>query len=128
VTADPVRVVVIDDDNMQLELVERALSREGFDVRCVDTLEKLQSISPSFLPHIVLVDMNMPAISSGEAVATARAAAPNARIVIYSAWEESRLRLMAQQLGADGYVSKSEPVFAIGGRLTKLARPSSEGH
>ncbi len=120
-TADPIRIVVIDDDQMQLELVERALSREGFEVRCVGTLDELQNVAPTFTPHIMLVDMNMPGIASGEAIASARTAAPNARVVIYSAWEESRLRLMAQQLGADGYISKGEPVFSIGSRLVKLA-------
>lgn len=123
-TADPIRIVIIDDDETQLALVERALSRDGFEVRCVGTLDALEKIGASFGPHIVLVDMNMPDISSGQAITTARTAAPNARIVIYSAWEESRLRLMAQQLGADGYVSKGDPVFSIGSRLAKLAAAS----
>ena len=120
-TTAPIRIIVLDDDETQLALVDRALSRDGFEVRCMGTLAELQKEGPSFAPQLVLVDMNMPDIASGEAVAAARAAAPDARVVIYSAWEESRLRLMAQQLGADGYISKGEPVFAIGPRLKKLA-------
>lgn len=120
-TAELIRVLVLDDDEAQLSLVERALSRDGFDVRGVSTLEALQQIGPSFAPHLVLVDMNMPDVPSGEAIAAARSAAQSARVVIYSAWDESRLRLMAQQLGADGYLSKAEPVFSIGPRLAKLA-------
>lgn len=121
-TADPIRVVMLDDDESQLELFERALARDGFEVRCIHTLEQLKTVGPSFAPHLVLVDMNMPGISSGDAIAAARAAAPNARIIVYSAWDESRLRTMAQQLGADGYLSKGEPIFSIGSRLTELAK------
>lgn len=121
-----VRVLVLDDDEMQLELVERTLSHEGFDVRCAANLQQLEDVGPPFAPHIVLVDMNMPDTPSEQAVATARAALPTARIVIYSAWEESKLRAMCRDLGADGYVSKGDSVFAIGKRLAKLYGPEGQ--
>lgn len=117
---DRLRVLVLDDDELQLELVERALSHEGFEVRCAATVGQLGDVGSSFDPHIVLVDMNMPDTPSEEAVAAARAAVPKARVVIYSAWEESKLRALCHQLGADGYVPKGDSVFAIGKRLTKL--------
>jgi hypothetical protein len=41
--------------------------------------------------------------------------------VLYSAWEEPKLRQLASQLGADAFISKSESVFAIGARLRTLA-------
>jgi hypothetical protein len=71
------RVLVVDDDPLQVELVERGLSRDGFEVRGV-------------------------------------------RIVLYSAWEESRLRVLAGQLGADGFISKSDSVTAFGRRLRAM--------
>ena len=118
----PGRVLVVDDDPMQLELVERGLSRDGFEVRGITTVNELASQARLFLPDVVLLDVNMPDASGERTIAIARDAAPTARLVLYSAWEESKLRILALQLGADGFISKSESVVAIGRRLQDLQR------
>jgi DNA-binding NarL/FixJ family response regulator len=41
--------------------------------------------------------------------------------VIYSAWDEARLRVLCAQLGADGYLSKSTSVLEIGKLLTAIS-------
>lgn len=113
------RVLVIDDDPLQLELVDRALSRDGFEVRGISTLGELADAA-RFEPHLVLMDVNMPDTTGERVIAAVRDAAPAARVVLYSAWEASRLRALCAQLGADGFVSKSESAIAIGGRLRAL--------
>ena len=75
-----------------------------------------------FLPDVVLLDVNMPDTSGEQTIAAARDAAPKARLVLYSAWEDSKLRKLALQLGADGFISKSESLVAIGRRLQDLQR------
>lgn len=116
------RVLVVDDDPMQLELVERGLVRDGFEVIGVSTVEDMASEAKRFLPSVVLIDVNLPDAAGNDAVSLARDAAPLARLVLYSAWEESKLRVLALQLGADGYISKSESVVAIGRRLQDLQK------
>jgi DNA-binding response OmpR family regulator len=115
-----IRLLVVDDDDLQIELVERALTRDGFDVRGARNLEELSSLASSFAPEIILLDVNMPDVTSERTVALARSAAPTARLVLYSAWEESRLKKLAAQHGADAFISKSESVFAIGPKLRTL--------
>jgi DNA-binding NarL/FixJ family response regulator len=116
------RVLVVDDEPMQLELVQRGLVRDGFEVRGVTTVAEMAIEASRFAPAIVLIDVNMPDESGERAIAVARQAAPGARIVLYSAWEDSRLRVLAVQLGADGFLSKSESVVAIGRRLREMMR------
>ena len=116
------RVLVVDDEPMQLELVQRGLARDGFEVRGVTTIAEMAVEARRFAPGIVLVDVNMPDAPGDQVIAVAREAAPGARIVLYSAWEASRLRVLAAQLGADGYLSKSESVVAIGRRLREIQR------
>ncbi len=111
------RVLVVDDDPMQLELVERALSRDGFEIRTASDLGQLAQAAKQHAPDIVLIDVNMPDVTGEQVIAVARDAAPRAKLILYSAWEESRLRSLANKLGADGYLSKSESVIAIGKRL-----------
>ena len=116
------RVLVLDDDPMQLELVERGLSRDGFEVRGVTTVDEMVREATRFLPSVVLIDVNLPDAAGDRALALARGVAPEAKLILYSAWEESKLRVLALQLGADGYISKSESVLAIGRRLQDLQK------
>ena len=117
----PLRLLLVDDDAMQLELVERALSRDGFDVRGASSLHALKQLAAELRPELVLVDVNMPEAPLAQVVAAVRGAAPTARVILYSAWEEAKLKKLAGELAVDGYVSKSESVFALGPKLRKLA-------
>jgi two-component system OmpR family response regulator len=114
------RLLVVDDDPLQLELVARGLSHDGFEVVGVGTIEEMATEAARFAPGIVLIDVNMPDTSGAQVIERARAVAPGARLVLYSAWEDSKLRVLAAQLGADGFISKSESVIAIGRRLQAL--------
>ena len=120
-----IRLLVLDDDRMQLELLERALSRDGFDIRAVETVAELTAEAARFAPEIVLVDVNLPGARPEQTVAAAREAARGARIVLYSAWEASRLRALALASGADAYLSKSESVLALGPLLRKIVTPGA---
>jgi DNA-binding response OmpR family regulator len=114
------RLLVIDDDPLQLELVGRALSHDGFEVRGASTAAEIHEIATSFTPELVLVDVNMPELPNERAVEVVRAAMSSARLVLYSAWEATRLRALMGTLGADGYASKSDSVFELGARLRSL--------
>ncbi len=117
-----IRLLVVEDDAMQSEMVERALGRDGFDVRIARSVGELRTSVTDFVPELVLVDVNMPDAPDGQMVGLVRDLVPAARVVLYSAWEESKLRRLARDLGAHGFISKSESVFAIAGRLRELTR------
>lgn len=121
-TAGVERVLVVDDDPLQIELVQRGLSRDGFEVRGVTTMRDMAIEAKQFAPGTVLIDVNMPDAPGDRMIGLAREAAPGARIVLYSAWEESKLRVLAAQLGADGFISKSDSVVTFGRRLRELQR------
>lgn len=119
-TKEAIRILVIDDDPVQLSMVERALPSEWFDVRCVEHLHELPHSGREHRPQVVLLDVNLPDSPPDRTIALVREAAPGARIVLYSAWEESKLRALCKQLGADAYISKSESVIGIGRKLREL--------
>lgn len=119
--SDPICILVIDDDPMQLELVERALSRDGFEVRCATDVGEVETTTRTFTPQIVLMDCHMPGTSGTQIIAATRGAAASARIILYSSWEASRLRALQQELGADGFISKDESIVAIAKKLRELA-------
>jgi DNA-binding response OmpR family regulator len=114
------RVLVVDDDPLQIELVERVLSRDGLDVCGVPLPSSLAAEASRFSPVVVLLDVNIPGATGAELVATIRDAAPRARIVLYSASDPSKLRKLASELAADAWISKSESVIEISRRIKEL--------
>lgn len=115
-----IRVLVVDDDPMQLELIDRALSRDGFEICTVTTIAEMAAEAPKFAPHVVLVDVNLPEVTPERGIEVARDVASGAKVILYSAWEDSKLRTLVMRSGADAFISKSESVVAIGRRLREL--------
>jgi DNA-binding response OmpR family regulator len=117
-----IRLLVVDDDPLQVELVRRGLERDGFEVLGVTRFADMASAARGFEPGVVLLDVNMPDAPETNMVGEIRYAAPGAHVILYSAWEDAKLRVLVRQLGADGFISKSESVIAIGRRLHELQR------
>ncbi len=103
-----IRVLVVDDDQDQLVLMERSLAAYGFDVRTHRSSLGVSNLVRSCLPDLVLLDVNIPALSGDKVLTLARAQSPEGTcFILYSASDESKLRALARSCEADGYISKS---------------------
>ena len=121
------RVLVVDDDRVQLELIERTLRREGFDVITCSSPIGVTNVVRAFAPHVVLIDVNIPALSGDRLLGVARRGAPDrTRFVLYSATDESTLRKLANDVDADGWVSKSVTGSDLAVRLRMFARSAQK--
>ncbi|MBU8899349.1 response regulator [Corallococcus sp. H22C18031201] len=116
-----IRVLVVDDDQDQLVLAERTLSAFGFDVRTHRSSLGVSNLVRTTTPDLVLLDVNIPALSGDKVLALARAQAPKStRFILFSASDESKLRALAQASGADGYISKSVQGADLAKKLEQL--------
>lgn len=123
-TNEPLRVLVVDDDNTQLELVERTLKADGIDVMTCSSPIGVTNQIVSFNPRIVLLDVNIPALSGDRLIGISRKWSPEGTLfVLYSASDESRLRGLSREVGADGWISKS----VTGQELTARLRAFAQG-
>ena len=68
----------------------------------------------------MLIDIHLPDALPERAVQIAREVAHGARVVLYSALEESEVRALVARSGADGFLPKSGSVTAIGSKLRAL--------
>jgi two-component system, OmpR family, response regulator len=108
VTANKLRVLVVDDDPDQLELVRRTLVSHGIEVQTHNSALGVSNMVRSGEPDLVLLDVNFPALKGDQVVSLARRYAPQStKFILYSAADESKLRSLARASGADGYLSKS---------------------
>lgn len=117
----PIRVLIVDDDQLQLELMERSLRMEGFQVATSSSVFGVSNIMRSFHPDVVVCDVFIPALSGDQLLNLARRNAPEGtKFVLYSSCDEWRLRTLARDTNADGWFSKSEDSGLVARKLREV--------
>ena len=118
-----IRVLVVDDDVLHLQMVERTLRGEQFDVQTCSNPIGVTNIVRSYQPHIVLMDVNIPALSGDRLLGIARRGAPpGTRFLLHSASDATTLRALAKEVEADGWISKDVVGSALAARLRQAMR------
>jgi DNA-binding NarL/FixJ family response regulator len=105
------RILIVDDDETHLECARALLAAEGYEVLTHYTAFGATEKLIRSRPDLVLVDVNMPALS-GEAlvgILQRRVHAAGVRVLLYSSNDEEALRRTASRLAIDGYVCKGDP-------------------
>jgi DNA-binding response OmpR family regulator len=105
VSADPPRVLVIDDDPTLAEVVERYLEREGFTVEVRADGEQGLDRALSWLPDLVVLDLMLPGLDGLEVCRRLRDVAP-IPVVMLTARASEDDRVAGLELGADDYLPK----------------------
>lgn len=117
------KVLIVDDSQQQLDLTARQLRAFGFDVATSSGSFGVSNLVRQFAPDVVLLDVEIPALSGDRLLTIARRhAAEGTRFVLFSACDESRLRALAAETQADGWISKSESADGLVARLKALCR------
>ncbi len=123
----PLHVFIVDDDPAQLKMLERLLTLEGFEVTTSEAALGVSNMVRHYAPDLVLLDVNIPALTGDRLLTVARQhAPPNTKWVLVSACDEDQLRTIAREVNADGWMSKSMPISQMAAQLRKLCgrRPS----
>jgi len=119
--AGALRVLVVDDDPTQLSLLERTLRLEGFEVTTATGAIGVSALVRRCQPDLVLLDVNIPALSGDRLLEVVRRhAPPDTKLVLYSACDEAHLRRLASDVQADGYISKSTAALDLAERIRRL--------
>ena len=108
---DKSRILIVDDEPSITKLLQFALERSGrFEVRCENDGLKALASAKAFLPHLVLLDVNLPGITGGEISAQLQEDPSLRRIpVIYLTGMVSQEE-MGQGLTIGGHPAIAKPV------------------
>lgn len=102
------RILVVDDDKVSATMIEKVLTKEGFDVAVVnDPREALNKELP-FAPQVILMDVVMPGISGLELTRLLKKGleSHSIRIIIFSVLKRKADIDKAFEAGADDYLTK----------------------
>jgi two-component system chemotaxis response regulator CheY len=118
-TTNPVRVMVVDDDNLMREVLKALLRDEHFAVvgEARDGQSALTLLERT-TPDIVCLDVNMPGMSGIDVLKTIRSRYPDIRVVMITGDSTMSTVREAVGFGAMGYIIK--PFKA--GRVTSSLR------
>jgi CheY-like chemotaxis protein len=122
----PKRILIVDDDRTHLLTTQELLEDDGYEVLThVSGFGATERILVT-RPDLVLLDVNMPALS-GEAlvpILRGRESIKATPVVLHSSNDESALRAAATRLGASGYVCKGD-VTGLRRTVARLAGPAT---
>jgi DNA-binding NarL/FixJ family response regulator len=106
--SDAPRVMIVDDHPIWRQAVERDLMDAGFEVvASAGDGETAVRLAPATRPDVVLMDLQLPAITGVEATAELVRIDPSVRVLMFSSSGEDADVLAAAKAGARGYLVKS---------------------
>ena len=118
----PFRTVLADDVFDLRFMVKLALERSGrFQVVAeAENGDQAVDLARKHQPDLVLLDVSMPVKDGLEALPDIRTVSPNAKVVMLSGFEASRLAATAIASGAAAYLEKGIPPGELVSELLKV--------
>src|SRR4051794_16264173 len=125
-TIGPVRILVVDDERPLRDVLRRALTLSGYDVRLAeDGLPGLAAAAETAPPAMVL-DIGMPELDGLEVCRRLRAQGDRVPILMLTARDAVADRIDGLDAGADDYLVKPFDVDELKARLRALVRRASD--
>ena len=121
------RILVVDDDIDLLMLLERRLLKEGYEVETAASLTEADEIIPSFLPHLVLLDINLKGADGRQLCWKLKKIYGDAvKVIIMSGYDYNQV--MSVLFGADDLLAKPIHTDFLLHRIGLHLLPSSKPH
>jgi len=120
--AEKKKILLLDDSVITLEMEKAVLEERGYVVAVASNLIEFQAALESFQPEVILTDLMMPDISGKDIVRVLKQDFHTERIpiVLFSSKTDEELVEIAEQAGADGYLSKSHGIEKLGDMVDEL--------
>lgn len=126
------KILVVDDDVDMCSLLNRFLTRNGFEVACVHTGKSAVEILPNFNPDLVLCDYRLDDMTGTDLMSKFKAFSFQLPVIIITGYSDIKTAVEVMKSGAIDYVTK--PLFPDEILLTikkildggETAKPSSQ--
>jgi DNA-binding response OmpR family regulator len=119
---DKLRILVVDDDKTLLGAVRRLLTAAGFEVITSDSALRLPQLVQRESPDLVLLDIEMPALSGEHVLEMTKLFEflQKTRIVLHSSRSEEDLQAIVAKSNAIGYIKKTGNPMSLVAQVQKF--------
>ncbi len=116
------KILLIDDSEITLAMEKSVLEARGYDVQAAATLQEFEKLLKQFRPHLILTDIHMPEAKGTDICRTLKNeyGTQDIPIVLFSSLNDEELGKLAEQVGADGFLSKANGLEALGEKVDEL--------
>jgi len=121
---DRQRILIIDDEPSQLELLRILLNSKGYVVRCAATGKDGLSLNSIFQPDAVILDIHLPDISGLTVLEELKKTSPEVNTIMITAFHDMETTVKAMKLGAYEYITKPIDVDELESAVTKALKAS----
>jgi two-component system cell cycle response regulator DivK len=124
------RILVVEDNELNLKLVRDVLGHAGFDVIEARTGRQGVELAAACHPALILMDLQLPDIDGADALGRIRGSehGRNVPVVAVTAFAMRADRERALQAGFDGYMEKPISVRELPRQVAEyLAKESGDG-
>jgi two-component system response regulator VicR len=118
------RVLVVDDEPMVTEVVERYLVRDGFDVSTADDGDAALALAHTWAPDLIVLDLMLPGKDGLEVCRTLRRDS-SVPIIMLTARGDETDRIVGLEIGADDYIVKPFSPRELVARIKAVLRRSA---
>jgi len=124
VLSNGAKILVVDDDPINRDILASFLLNEGYDVLCKEDGESALKAMPSYLPDLVLLDIMMPGIDGFEVTSRLKSSKEYQHIpvVLQTGLDDRDSCLRALNLGAEDYITKPIDSSELLARVRNLLR------
>ena len=119
---NPARILVVEDNPLNLKLVRDVLGAAGYDVVSATSGEEGLRVAAELPPALVLMDLQLPGIDGTETMRQLRRGPldPHVPVVAVTASAMPEDHAQAQRAGFDGYLEKPISVRGLVARVEEL--------
>jgi two-component system NtrC family response regulator len=104
--AENFRILVVDDEATQRELVCGFLKKQGYEVTAASDGERALQLFRQEAVDLILTDQRMPGISGLDLIKAARAINPEIPVIVMTAYGNIETAVEAMKAGASDYLAK----------------------
>jgi DNA-binding NarL/FixJ family response regulator len=124
-TSASIKLALVDDHKLfrkgLIRLIELVGNRHEVLFEADNGIDMQRQIDKNNLPHIILMDVNMPGIDGFASVAWLRDNYPNVKVLVVSMIEKEETIVRMLKLGVKGYLCKDVEPDELGEALTAIA-------
>ena len=110
------KLLIADDEQIEREAVKYIVNEHfaaTFEIREAANGREAIELAEQFRPDLIFFDIKMPGINGLQAAAQIRAALPECRIIIVTAYHYFNYAKEALSLGVDDYITKPAPMETV---------------
>jgi len=118
------KILLMDDSEIVLAMEKAVLEARGYEVRATTNLLEFEKTLQSWRPDLILTDIHMPGIKGTDLCRTLKNeyGTRDIPIVLFSTLPDDELARLAEQVGADGSISKANGLEALGEKVDDLVQ------